>query len=180
MLPVAPLMIEHRLIERMIKLMDAEINSIKQNNHPNIDFINTAIDFIRTYADKLHHGKEEDILFKDLAKKRLSAEHKKIMDELIQEHVLGRSKVKKLIEARSRYIRGEKIAVKEMLENMEILAKFYPKHIEKEDKRFFLPVMNYLNEQEKEGMLQESYEFDRKFIHTKYKDIVVELEGTKI
>lgn len=179
MLPVAPLMIEHRLIERMIKLMDAEVKRIKQNSQPNTDFINTAVDFIKTYADKLHHGKEEDILFRDLAKKRLSAEHQKTMEELIQEHVLGRGNVKKLVEARNKYMRGEKTAVKEILENMEILVKFYPKHIEKEDKHFFLPVMNYLNEQEKQEMLKEFYEFDRNFIHTKYKDMVLELEGKK-
>ncbi len=30
MLPIAPLMIEHRLIERMIKLMDGEAGRIRQ------------------------------------------------------------------------------------------------------------------------------------------------------
>lgn len=177
MLPVAPLMIEHRLIERMIKLMVKEVNRIKQNNPPDTDFINTAIDFIKTYADKLHHGKEEDILFRDLGKKKLSAEHKKTMDELMHEHVMGRANVKKLIEARLKYMHGEKAVVKEILENMEILATFYPKHIEKEDKHFFLPVMNYFNEQEQQEMLKESNEFDRKFIHERYKGLVAELEG---
>lgn len=179
MLPIAPLMIEHRLIERMIKLMDVEVGRIKQNSPPNMDFIDAAVDFIRTYADKLHHGKEEDVLFRDLARKRLSAEHKKTIDELIHEHVMGRGNVKKLVEARNKYMQGEKTAVKEILENLEILVKFYPKHIEKEDKHFFLPLMNYLDEQEKEEMLKEFYEFDRKFIHSKYKDIVSELEGKK-
>ena len=32
-------------------------------------FIDTAVDFIHTYADRCHHGKEEDILFKALAAK---------------------------------------------------------------------------------------------------------------
>ena len=179
MLPVAPLMIEHRLIERMIKFMDKEVSRIKQNNAPDTDLIDTAIDFIKTYADKLHHGKEEDILFRDLAKKSLSSEHKKTMDELIREHAQGRGNVKRLIEARGRYMRGEKAAVKEIVENMEILVKFYPRHIEKEDKHFFLPVMGYLDEKEKEGMLKEFYEFDRVFIHAKYKGIVAELEEKK-
>ena len=176
MLPIAPLMIEHRLIERMIKLMDAEVKRIKQNNFPDMDFINAAVDFIKTYADKLHHGKEEDILFRDLVKKRLSVEHKKIIDELIQEHAMGRGNVKKLIEAGSNYTQGAKPAVKEILENMEILVKFYPKHIEKEDKHFFIPVMEYFSEQEKEKMLNEFYEFDKRFIHAKYKNIVTGLE----
>lgn len=179
MLPVAPLMIEHRLIERMIKLMGAEAVRIKRSNRPDDDFIIAAIDFIKTYADKLHHGKEENILFRDLARKRLSLEHRKIMDELIQEHALGRDNVKKLVEARERYTLGEKSAAKEILENMEILIIFYPKHIEKEDKRFFLPVMNYLNKEEQSRMLDEFYEFDKKFLHSKYKNIVEVLEKAK-
>lgn len=175
MLPVAPLMIEHRLIERMIKIMAREVIRIKQDNQPNTDFINVAVDFIKTYADKLHHGKEEDVLFRDLAKKKMSPEHKKTMEELVREHVLGRGNVKKLIEARTEYIQGKKEAVKEILENMEILVKFYPKHIEKEDKHFFIPVMSYFNKDEQAAMLNEFNEFDRKFIHVKYKNIVTEL-----
>lgn len=66
MLPVAPLIIEHRLIERVIKLMAVEVDRIKQNNQPNANFIGTSIDFIKTYADRLHHGKEENILLKIL------------------------------------------------------------------------------------------------------------------
>ncbi len=48
MLPVAPLMIEHRLIERMIKLMDGEAGRIRQSGLPNTDFIDVAVDFIRS------------------------------------------------------------------------------------------------------------------------------------
>lgn len=177
MLPIAPLMIEHRLIEKMIKLMDEEVLRMRRDYQPDIEFINSAVDFIKTYADKLHHGKEEDILFRDLAKKEISTEHKKIMDELIHEHVLGRGNVKKLVEARNRFVQGEGVAVKGMLENMEILVKFYPKHIEKEDKHFFIPVMSYFNKDEQDAMLNEFNEFDREFIHVKYKDMVTELKG---
>jgi len=50
MMPVGPLMVEHRLIERMIKLLDLEINSIAKTKEVNISFINTAIDFIKTIS----------------------------------------------------------------------------------------------------------------------------------
>lgn len=179
MMPVGPLMIEHRLIERMISLMAKEVRKIKENNAVDPEFIAIAVDFIRTYADKLHHGKEEDILFRDLSKKALSAEHKKTMDELVKEHMLGRKNTKDLFEARNKYVRGDKDSLKEIIKNMEILAQFYPKHIEKEDKHFFLPVMNYFSKEEQSAMLNEFYEFDRKFIHLKYNDIVSGLDGIK-
>ena len=66
MLPIGPLMIEHRLIEKMIKVMQQKVEAWKQEERINPEFIDVAVDFIRTYADKCHHGKEEDILFRDL------------------------------------------------------------------------------------------------------------------
>jgi hemerythrin-like domain-containing protein len=177
MMPVGPLMIEHRLIERMIALMGKEVRRISQGDAPDTEFIRTAVDFTKTYADRLHHGKEENILFRDLAKKQLSTEHKRIMDELIKEHALGRENTRKLVEARNKYLAGEKDSAKVIAENLGILAKFYPKHIEKEDKHFFLPIMDYFTKEEQSAMLAEFNDFDRQFIHVIYKKIVSEWEN---
>lgn len=179
MIPVAPLMIEHRLIERMIVLMEEEVRRIERGSAPAIGFIDTAIDFIRTYADKLHHGKEEDILFRVLAKKKMSAAHTKIMDELIREHVLGRGNVKKLIDAKEKFVAGDTSALSDMTANMGILVTFYPKHIEKEDQHFFLPVMSYLDTRAQDAMLKEFFAFDQRFIHAHYEEIVARLENKK-
>ncbi|MGD9160308.1 MAG: hypothetical protein PVG39_17970 [Desulfobacteraceae bacterium] len=85
-----PLMIEHRLIERMLAVVGDEVKKIISANKVNPLFIDNVVDFIRIYADRTHHGKEEDILFEDLKNKPLSAEDKKMMDDLIKEHIRGR------------------------------------------------------------------------------------------
>ena len=59
---------------------------------------------------------------------------------------------------------------------MAELAEFYPRHIEKEDKYFFLPCMKYFSREEQAAMLNEFWEFDRKLVHEKYKKIVEEIE----
>lgn len=176
MMPVGPLMIEHRLIERMIKVMSRELGKIRKDNTADTMFIDTAVDFIRTYADRCHHGKEEDILFRDLAKKKISDEHQRIMQELIEEHKMGRDNVKKLVEAKERYAQGNKDVLKDIVSNIEMLVKFYPEHIEKEDKHFFLPCMDYFTAEEKDKMLNEMWELDRKMIHEKYTKVVEEHE----
>ena len=165
-------MVEHRLIERMIRLMDRELKRLAGNGKPDPVFIAQAVDFARTYADRCHHGKEEDILFRELAKKPLAAEHRQTMDELIAEHVVARQTVKRLADARERYIAGEVPASGEILDCLRTLVGFYPPHIEKEDKRFFIPVMAYFSPPEQEAMLAEGWEFDRKLIHEKYKNMV--------
>ncbi len=58
-----PLMIEHRLIERMIAKIQDMIAQVEQAQEINPLFVDIAVDFIRSYADRTHHGKEEDILF---------------------------------------------------------------------------------------------------------------------
>ena len=72
MKPIGPLMVEHRLIERMLSLMSKELDRIKPDVKVNLDFIVSAIDFIQMYTEKTHFGKEEDILFKELDKRTLA------------------------------------------------------------------------------------------------------------
>ncbi len=137
-------------------------------------FIDMAVDFIRTYADRTHHGKEEDILFRDLVKKRLTPEHARIMDELISEHRYSRQVVGKLVAAKERYLKGEDTSL-EVIAYLKELAQFYPAHIEKEDKHFFYPCMDYFTQAEQDQMLSEFYEFDRNMIHEKYRKVVDQL-----
>jgi hemerythrin-like domain-containing protein len=176
MMPIGPLMIEHRLIERMIKQLKERSRAFQKNNAVDTLFIDKAVDFIKIYADRCHHGKEEGILFHDLAKKELQPEHKIVMAELVQEHNWARNATKSLVSAKEKYGQGNKTALSEIVKLMAELADFYPKHIEKEDKHFFIPCMNYFSKQEEESMLKEFREFDRNLVHEKYRMIVEEVE----
>jgi hemerythrin-like domain-containing protein len=118
MLPIGPLMIEHRLIERMIGILEDELNQIQKNKEINPIFIDNAVDFIRTYADQTHHGKEEDILFRELKDKDISEEHKKTMKELIDEHVFARRTTGELVEAKERFTQGDEDAIHTVIEKM--------------------------------------------------------------
>lgn len=171
-MPVAPLMIEHRLIERMIEIMRQKTKEAEESGVPDVRFIDTAVDFIRTYADRLHHGKEEGILFRDLAARPLSGEHRQTMDELVAEHEFGRETTARLVAARRRYVDGDAGAQTEITDCLFTLTDFYPKHIEKEDRRFFIPVMHYFTPEDQSRMLAEEQEFDRRFAHVHYGSVV--------
>jgi hemerythrin-like domain-containing protein len=155
MLPVALLMMEHRLIERMITVLKTELEVMTSTNKPNLVLVDSIVDFIRTYADRTHHGKEEDILFRELGRKKLPAEYQHTMDELVMEHVFGRRETLALVEAKVRYLKGDIGALGEMARHMGTLVDFYPKHIEKEDKSFFIPVMDHFNIKERDAMCLE-------------------------
>ena len=177
MMPIAPLMIEHRLIERMIALLKQALREAEQEQRVDPRFIEQATRFIREYADRCHHGKEEDILFRDLEKKPLTEDHLKTMAELVQEHKWGRETTRSLAAANHRYEKGDARALYEITDAIQSLVDFYPKHIEKEDKQFFLPVMNYFSDEEKDRMLKEGHAFDSDLLHGEWDDLVSSLEG---
>jgi hemerythrin-like domain-containing protein len=183
MQPIGPLMIEHRLIERLLHFMAQELRRVKDNIAVDPEFafvdpvfIDTAVDFIRTYADRCHHGKEEDILFKALAAKELSPEHRQIMDDLIEEHAWARETTAGLVKAKEGYLLEKPGALDDLVAHLEKLVEFYPRHIDKEDKHFFIPCMSYFSDAEKTALLDQMYEFDRLLIHEKYRSVVEGLE----
>jgi len=172
----APLMIEHRLIERMLSVIRDSLAKIKSKHKVDPVFVDIAVDFIRVYADRTHHGKEEDILFRKLKKQRLSAEDRRVMNELVEEHAFGRQTTKALVGANTRYRNGDETALADIYEKLQTLIVFYPKHIEKEDKVFFPASRAYFTDEEDQTMLAEFWAFDRKMIHEKYKFVVEQLE----
>jgi hemerythrin-like domain-containing protein len=176
MQPRGPLMTEHRLIEGMISSIDKEVKRIEKSGIVNQGFIATAADFIQIYADKTHHGKEEEILFRDLSKKKLSDIDNTIMNELIQEHIVGRNTTAELVKSAGAYQNGDKAALPLITKSLRIFVDFYPKHIEKEDKVFFPSSMKYFSDSEQQSMLDEFWDFDRKMIHAKYKSVIESLE----
>lgn len=172
MQPRGPLMIEHRLIESMIARIEIELQRIAQTDKADPLFIDTAVDFIRTYADRTHHGKEEEIMFRDLRKKQMADDDRSLMEQLVQEHTLGRKVTAELVKANERYRQGDEKALAVIVEKLTTLIDFYPRHIEKEDKVFFPATMAYLSSEEQQQMLNEFWQFDREMIHEKYRKLV--------
>jgi len=172
MKPIAPLMIEHRLIERMVGVMEDYVASTQASKKVNPAFVDMVCDFFRTYGDRTHHGKEEDILFAALAKKNLSDDHRNMLNRLIDEHVQARKVIAKLSQAKEKYAKGDENAGSDILNNLKAITVLYRKHIELEDKHFFIPCLQYFTKDEMDAMLGDMWEYDRSMIHVKYKEVV--------
>ena len=177
MKPRGPLMIEHRLIEKMLNLTTKELNNIKNGNKLNPSLIYIIIDFFKTYGDRTHHGKEEEILFKELMNKDLIESDRNIMEELIREHIEVRKALVDLVLANKQYENGDTSRDKIIYEKLFFLTQFYPVHIKKEDNVFFPETEKYFTADEQEKMLNEFWEFDRKMIHEKYNQIYESLKA---
>jgi len=170
MKPRGLLMIEHRLIEKVLIVARNKAMIMNEDEYYPL-LIETIVDFIKTYADRTHHGKEEDILFRKLENKDLNADDKRIMNELIDEHRQAREKVKEIVELNEKFIHGDNKVVPSINKIIFWLTSFYPVHIKKEDDVFFPNTEKYFSQEELDILLNEYYEFDRKMIHEKYQKI---------
>jgi hemerythrin-like domain-containing protein len=160
----------------MINIINRALKLVEQTQVIDPLFVDLAVDFMRTYADRVHHGKEEDILFRKLENRNLSNTDRQVMNELIEEHAFGRKITKALADANLQYRNGNVSDLASVTAQFRTLVELYPKHIEKEDKVFFPASRAYMTDEEDQTVLAEFMAFDRKMIHEKYNAIVQSLD----
>ncbi len=152
------LMEEHRLIEKVMfgleqfadKLEDGETADRK-------DFIKFA-EFFREFADRCHHGKEEDILFEEMIECGFNREAGPVA-VMLYEHGVGREKVQVMRNA------GESDEWNDEIEEEAIHAArdfivLLRDHILKEDNILFPMAANQLPENLVDGLLEKFNEFN--------------------
>lgn len=175
--PIGPLMIEHRLIERMLDAIRIAAALARERGAIDPADVDVVVDFMRTYADRMHHGKEEDILFRDFRSKAHSAEDDQVLRDLVADHVRGRTIVGRIAEANKAYRAGSAVALDALVVALSEVLELYPEHIRREDTAFFPAAMRYFDKAERHAMLDEMREFDRKMFHERYAAAVKELAG---
>ncbi|MBS3160045.1 hemerythrin domain-containing protein [Candidatus Woesearchaeota archaeon] len=118
---------EHENILIVVERLEKELKELK-NKEIDTDFFEKIIKFIRGYADKFHHAKEEDILFKEFNKcAEEGCVHCNPVEQMLFEHDEGRKNLK-LIEAGLK----EKNKTK-LIEGVKGYISIIKEHIFKED-----------------------------------------------
>lgn len=123
---------EHRLILRMIELLERNTDLLEQGRFSDWDFYLDAVDFIRHYADRFHHAKEEDILFRELVRNGMPRENSPVAAMLLA-HDQGRGFVRGMEQAALRAREGDEDAVDEVVGNARDYAALLREHIDTED-----------------------------------------------
>lgn len=123
---------EHRLILRMIGLVEKNTALLEEGKFRNWQFYLDAVDFIRNYADRFHHAKEEDVLFVELVRNGMPEKQSPI-EAMHMEHEQGRSHVRAMEEAARRALAGETGQAAIIAAHAKGYAALLRGHIEKED-----------------------------------------------
>lgn len=162
---------EHQLIIRVIEALDRECSALDKGGGFDKDFFVKAVDFIRHYADKFHHAKEEDILFTGLRQPGVQM-HCDPTQQMLFEHDQGR-----------KFVRGMEEAVKagnkaKVIENARGYAGLLRDHIFKEDNILYPMAEEALGDAKSAELAERCRAVDGKFADTsaRFEALVREFE----
>jgi hemerythrin-like domain-containing protein len=165
--PMKKMVDEHVLIKRWLALIPKVIENLDLETKEGLEIINQGIDFIRNYADKYHHAKEEDETFKYFN------ENLDIIKVIRNDHVKVRTHVKAMLQAikdRDKEILGE---------HLKAYSEILPEHIKKEDEILY-PWMDRSLSTEQIGRLYSKFnEIDEEYGEApiRHRDFIEKLEN---
>lgn len=124
---------EHEYIIRLIKVIRQASSNIFNGGEVDCEDFEEIIDFIRNFADKHHHGKEEKILFEEMKKHLGAAADKLITHGMLVEHDLGRLYINDAHEALEKVRQGDADSKLDLIAHLMNYGYLLIRHIGKED-----------------------------------------------
>ena len=155
-MPTEMLEEEHRFIQKVVSAIPALVEALETGQKVEAQTLQDIVEFMRTFADKCHHGKEEAHLFPALEKRGVPMKGCPV-GALTHEHQQGRVLVTGLAEAAEAYAQGDTAAIEALVSNLRGIAELYPNHIWKEDYLLF-PMTNKVLSPDDQKDLREKFE----------------------
>lgn len=165
---------EHDSILKMIQITQNLLNSQDDKTKINIDHVEKIIDFIRNFADKYHHLKEEDMLFVEMENQGMSRENGPIA-VMLMEHDEGRSYIKQAAEAVEKFKLGDQSAFDQLKDNLLNYCTLLSNHINKENSILYPMAKRILPDNIQLTMSENFEKFNSSTIHNEYYDKYLEL-----
>ncbi len=171
---------EHKTIKRMLEVIRSYCLRILKGEKVDGKDVFKMIDFVRNYADKHHHGKEEDLLFKFMTEELGSTAEKLVRNGMLVEHDLGRLYMRELEEATEKMIKGDEEAKVDVIGHAMSYYHLLQRHIDKEDGMVYKYGEDNLSKETLDRVNRETEIIEKeareKGIQEKYEALVKELE----
>lgn len=128
---------EHVHIKKVLAGIRKQCIGIVNGNKVDFELFEKIIDFVRNFADKYHHKKEEDHLFNVMAEELSKDIGAGPIEGMLTEHAFGREYMYELEQALKKHRDGDMDARVDIIANAMGYANMLTKHIEKEDNAIF-------------------------------------------
>jgi len=142
---------EHRNILGVLEAATAMVERLKAGTTVPVDDLRDCVKFVVEYADKAHHAKEEDILFKAMVAAGVPREGGPV-GVMLMEHDQGRNFIGQVKNALPEYESGSETARNTIADNLGNYASLLQAHIFKEDNILYPMADRILPPEDQEAM----------------------------
>jgi len=154
--PIEDLVHEHKAIKVMLSIMSKIADNIRNDKTVDTNDIESIVDFLRTFADKCHHGKEENALFPALVEAGIPKEGGPI-GVMLHEHTVGREYIKEIATTTEQFKSGSSETLQLIADNLLSYVNLLHNHIKKEENILF-PMAEKVLPTQKQNEIYEHFE----------------------
>jgi hemerythrin-like domain-containing protein len=172
-------MTEHRAIERMLAIMEAAARRLERGEPVRAGLFREAVDFVRNFADRCHHGKEEENFFPRLEERGVPRQGGPLA-VMLAEHDQGRAYVGAIADAIGAYQGGDQSAARTIASNALGYVGLLRQHIMKEDNVLFPMADRVLSPADQQDLTQKFQQVETEImgpgVHERYHQLLDDLE----
>lgn len=158
---------EHLVIAKVVGAVSVLADRIESGKSVDVETLLGVVKFLRIFADKCHHGKEEELLFPTLANKGIPMQGCPV-GALTGEHARGRVLANELEETAKACQSGEPAAREAVVKSLRGIAALYPNHIWKEDYLLFPMTEKVLSVEEQKSLYHQFEQVEERIGHDVY------------
>ncbi|HXG94569.1 MAG TPA: hemerythrin domain-containing protein [Blastocatellia bacterium] len=144
---------EHRIIEQVLRALDGACLRLEGGLEIPATALIEIADFINSFADRVHHRKEELLLFPALERRGITREGGPL-GAIEREHEIERKLVGQFRVAIAEYIDGDAEAGRRFVEAARTLIRMLVGHIETEDSILFRIGDEVLDDNDKAALIE--------------------------
>lgn len=178
--PIETLKHEHDVILEVLDAAERAANSLPETLARDEDWLDNFLDFVRNFADRCHHGKEEKRLFDLLELRGISREGGPI-GVMLQEHDQGRAFIRAIADASQRAKEGDPAALEVVSTNLKAYVGLLRSHIAKENDVLFVMAEQVLTDEDQRELMEafEHVETEEmgEDVHERYHELAHRLAG---
>ena len=163
---------DHVYVLKLIDIMEA----MTRSSEPVISDLEEAVEIIKSFADGLHHAKEESLLFPLMAERGFSIQQGPVA-MMLHEHTLGRNFVKEMTENIDLFKNGDLSALALVYQNMLGYGELLRNHIAKENNVLFRMANNALSQNDQQTLIEKFQEVENSGLpNNQKKDFIARIE----
>jgi len=159
------LMDEHTAILQALGAIEKRIAALESGAAADPAFFEKAVQFLRSFADRCHHGKEEDILFTMMVEELDYPRSRGPVAVLTTEHERGRAFIRGIAEAAA-VLEKDPTAAERIAQNGRGYIQLLRTHIDREDTIVFPMVEQFLDDSDQARLVSKFAQFDRQEIES--------------